>query len=112
MYPGLGAMMARAVDANGAARIFVVGRREELLKETAASAKNGEIVPPVGDVTSKQSLGKMADEVAKKFDHLDVLIRNSGASGPRLLSNKEDGHTPATIAEIRDFCGNVPMEKF
>jgi NADP-dependent 3-hydroxy acid dehydrogenase YdfG len=83
--------MARALDANGSAQIFVVGRREEQLRETAATAKNGEIVPPVGDVTSKQSLGKMADEVAKEFDHMDVLIRSSGASRPRLLPNMEDG---------------------
>lgn len=47
MYPGLEAMMARALDANGAARIFVVGRREELLKETAASAKMERLFPPL-----------------------------------------------------------------
>lgn len=71
-------MMARAFDANGAVRVFIAGRREESLRKTAATAKNGNIVPLVGDVTSKDSLGSMVDQVAKEFDHINVLICNSG----------------------------------
>lgn len=66
--------MARALDANGAARVFTVGRREEWLKHTTATGMNGSIVPLVGDVAFRESLGNIADQVSKYFDHLDVLI--------------------------------------
>jgi len=110
--PGLGEMMARALDANGAARVFIVGRREEQLKQTAATGKNGNIVPLVGDVTSKVSLADIADQVTEHFDHLDVLICNSRSSGPRSQPPPKKDGSPATLAEIRDFCWNVPMEEF
>ena len=111
-YTGLGAMMARALDANGAARVFIVGRREEQLKQTAAAGKNGTLVPLVGDVTSKESLGKIADQVAEQCDHLDVLICNSGSSGPRSQPPPKADGSPVILAEIRDFCWNIPMEEF
>jgi NAD(P)-dependent dehydrogenase (short-subunit alcohol dehydrogenase family) len=105
-------MMARALDANGAARVFIVGRREEQLKQTAATGKNGTLVPLVGDVTSKESLSKITDQVSKECDHLDVLICNSGSSGPRSQPPAKTDGTSPTLAEIRDFCWNVPMEEF
>lgn len=104
--------MARALDANGAARVFIVGRREEQLKQTAATGKNGKIAPLVGDVTSKESLQKIADHVSKEFNHLDVLICNSGASGPRSQPPPNKDGSPATLAEIRDFAWNVSVEEF
>ncbi|KAF7502433.1 hypothetical protein GJ744_005816 [Endocarpon pusillum] len=109
---GLGAMMARALDANGASRVFIVGRREEQLKQTAATGRNGNIVPLVGDVTSKESLQKIVDQVSTESDHLDVLICNSGSSGPRSFPPPKEDGSPATLAEIREFCWNVPMEEF
>lgn len=35
---GLGSMMAHALDVNGAAKVFILGRRESKLKEVAAKA--------------------------------------------------------------------------
>lgn len=35
---GLGEVMAHALDVNGAAKVFILGRREEKLKEVAAKA--------------------------------------------------------------------------
>ncbi len=35
---GLGEMMARALDANGAAKVFILGRRKEALKKVASKA--------------------------------------------------------------------------
>lgn len=48
--------MALALDANKASKVFIIGRREQALKDTAAAAMNGTIVPFTGDVTSKGSL--------------------------------------------------------
>merc|ERR1712000_258873 len=79
---GLGRMMARALAANGALKVFVIGRREESLKETADSIPGGRIVPLVGDVTSKESLQQCVDKVKAEVDSIDVLVANSGISGP------------------------------
>ena len=75
-------MMARALAANGALKVFVIGRREESLKETADSIPGGRIVPLVGDVTSKESLQQCVDKVKAEVDSIDVLVANSGISGP------------------------------
>ncbi|KIV87547.1 hypothetical protein PV11_03086 [Exophiala sideris] len=79
---GLGRMMARALAVNGASKVFIIGRREDALKETAESVPGGKIIPLVGDVTSKQSLQQCYDKVKAEVDSIDVLVANSGVSGP------------------------------
>jgi len=52
---GLGAFMARALAVNGAAKIFIVGRREEALTRTKSSLPeeySKVIIPIIADVTS------------------------------------------------------------
>jgi NAD(P)-dependent dehydrogenase (short-subunit alcohol dehydrogenase family) len=105
-------MMARALDANGASKVFIVGRRKDQLKQTAATGKNGSIVPIVADVTSKESLEKAAVQVGKEVDHLDVLICNSGNPGPKTIPPPKEDKSPATLSEIRDFAWNVPVDEF
>ena len=75
-------MMARAFAANGASKVFIIGRREDALTETAATGPEKTIIPIVGDVTSKDSLQACVDQVKQYVDSIDVLIANSGASGP------------------------------
>ena len=81
---GLGLYAARALDANGAAAIYIVGRREGTLKEAAASAKNGKIIPLVGDVSDKSSLLAIADHVRKEQGYINLLFANAGVAGPRV----------------------------
>jgi NADP-dependent 3-hydroxy acid dehydrogenase YdfG len=63
---GLGLYAARALDANGAKAVYIVGRREDTLTEAAKTAFNGTIKPIVGDVTDKESLKKVADQVRQE----------------------------------------------
>ncbi|KAK5222243.1 hypothetical protein LTR72_006500 [Exophiala xenobiotica] len=79
---GLGRMMARALAVNGASKVFVIGRREGPLKETASDGPENTIIPIVGDVTSKESLQACVDQVKQYVDSVDALIANSGTSGP------------------------------
>lgn len=79
-------MMARALAANGASKVFIIGRREASLKETADSVPGGKIIPLVGDVTSKPSLQQCVDKVKAEVDAIDVLVANSGISGPSVPS--------------------------
>lgn len=62
---GIGLMVARALDANGASAVYIVGRREEVLQSAAKQAVNGNIVPFVGDVTSQSSLASIASHVGR-----------------------------------------------
>jgi NAD(P)-dependent dehydrogenase (short-subunit alcohol dehydrogenase family) len=80
---GLGLYAARALDANGAAAVYIVGRREATLKEAAATAKNGKIIPLVGDVSSKDSLKAVADQIRKEQGYINFLFCNAGVPGPR-----------------------------
>jgi len=88
---GLGAMMARALDANGASKVYIIGRREDALNKTAASAKNGNVVPLGGDISSKSSLQSCVDKVSSEVSHIDVLIANSGVGGPATPICADDG---------------------
>ncbi|KAI9928215.1 hypothetical protein ASPWEDRAFT_170787 [Aspergillus wentii DTO 134E9] len=109
---GLGRSMARALDINGAAKVFIIGRREDALKETAALGPNGSIVPIVGDVSSKESLESAYKSVAAQTDHVDVLFANSGIMGPNIRPpTKPDGSLPS-LSEVRDELWSTPMSDF
>lgn len=60
---GLGSYAARALDANGAKAVYIVGRREEVLQEAAKTGVNGSIKPIVGDVSDKASLTKIVEQI-------------------------------------------------
>ncbi|EME47218.1 hypothetical protein DOTSEDRAFT_69231 [Dothistroma septosporum NZE10] len=80
---GLGLYAARALDANGAKAVYIVGRREETLKSAAKTGVNGTIKYIVGDVTDKASLRKVADQVKQEQGFINLLFANSGVTGPK-----------------------------
>lgn len=52
---GIGLMFAKALIRNGAAKVYIAGRREEVLQK-AASSIGSNVIPVKCDVTSKESL--------------------------------------------------------
>ncbi|KAJ6113088.1 Short-chain dehydrogenase/reductase SDR [Penicillium capsulatum] len=116
---GLGRIMARALAANGASKIFVLGRREETLHETATQVADITDIPQIPvisvicDVTSKESLDAAYESVAAQTGHVDLLFANSGIMGPlmRTPPPKPDGSLPS-VAEVRDNLYNIPMDEF
>ncbi|KAJ5690188.1 Short-chain dehydrogenase/reductase SAT3 [Penicillium macrosclerotiorum] len=110
---GLGRTMARALAINGASKIFVLGRREDALQETAAQAPDASVIPIKCDITSKDSLEAAYQAVAAQTSHVDVLFANSGVLGPKMRSPlpKADGSLPS-LTEVRNELFNVPMEDF
>ncbi|KAH6662063.1 short chain dehydrogenase/reductase family [Halenospora varia] len=109
---GLGRTMARALEVNGASKVFIIGRQEQRLKETAASAISGSIIPVPGDVTSKESLQAAYDTIVSQTDHIDLLVANSAILGPSANpKSKPDGSKP-TLSELRDHLWSIPMEEF
>lgn len=69
-------MMAKALATNGASKVYIVGRRKEVLEEAAKSSIYRNIIPVVGDVTSKESLQSIAYQVEKDAGYVNVLIAN------------------------------------
>ncbi|EFZ02719.2 short chain dehydrogenase family protein [Metarhizium robertsii] len=78
---GIGLMFAKALIKNGAAKVYIAGRRLEVL-EKAASSIGPNAIPVQCDVTSKESLREAAKLVEKDSGYLNLLICNSGITGP------------------------------
>lgn len=79
---GIGLMATQALAVNGA-KVYIVGRTGEKLENVVkAHGQNiaGEIIPLQADVSSKQSIKKLAEEIGSKESHLDILINNAGVS--------------------------------
>lgn len=78
-------MMTKTLAQNGAKKVYIIGRRADKLSEAAASTSvNGNVIPLVGDVTSKDSLQALAEHVKNEFGYINLLICNSGYYPPRL----------------------------
>jgi len=71
---GIGLMMTKAFANNGAAKVYIVGRRREKLDEAAKVSPHGNIIPVVGDVTSKESLCEIAEQIKKEVGYVNLLI--------------------------------------
>ncbi|MCJ1446819.1 MAG: hypothetical protein MMC23_007326 [Stictis urceolatum] len=91
---GIGLMAAQALAANGA-KVYITGRRVEALEQAAKSHSpsygKGQIIP-IGpcDVTSKDDLEKLSQELEKKEKHLNLLITNAGISGAKAPPDTSD----------------------
>lgn len=69
-------MMTKAFANSKAAKIYIIGRRKEKLDEAAKLSPN--IIPLVGDVTSKESLSQLASQVKQETGFINLLCCNSG----------------------------------
>ncbi|KAI9844622.1 MAG: hypothetical protein M1837_005474 [Sclerophora amabilis] len=103
---GIGLMATKALVANGAAKVYIIGRRKDVLESAAKEHPN--IIPVQGDVTSKDSLSAIERQITEEVGYINVLIANSGIVGPSSSALKKD----ATLQEMRDHWWNQPAEKF
>ena len=87
--------MARALAANGAAKVYILGRRLEVLQE-AAKENPAVLVPIQCDVTSKDSLQAAVDCITAESGFVNLVVANSGALGPTARWNSS-----LSIAEVR-----------
>jgi NAD(P)-dependent dehydrogenase (short-subunit alcohol dehydrogenase family) len=108
---GIGLMMARALAAAGAARVYIVGRRVDVLQEAVAKTPPGgnasAIVPLYCDVTSKASLESVVAIVEKDVGYLNLLVCNAGVGGPQVRVP-----SGVTLEEWRDAQMGVRVEEF
>ena len=76
-------MMTRTLAANGAKKIYIVGRRLDKLQDAAKHAPSI-ITPLQADVTSIPDLKRIASQVAAESGHVNLLVCNSGVMGPNV----------------------------
>ena len=106
---GLGLYAARALDANGAKAVYIIGRREQTLLEAAKTAVNGNIKPIVGDVTDKDSLQRIAGRVRQEQGFINLLFANAGIPGP---SHASVSPGKPTIKEVQETWFKPNMDDF
>ncbi|KAI9876057.1 MAG: hypothetical protein M1830_007436 [Pleopsidium flavum] len=77
---GIGLMITQALVSNGA-KVYITGRREEALKTVVDQYNTGpgKIIALPGDITKKDDVKRLADEVAgKESKGIHLLVNNAG----------------------------------
>ncbi|KPI40850.1 3-oxoacyl-[acyl-carrier-protein] FabG [Cyphellophora attinorum] len=98
---GIGKWTAEAFDANGAAKVFILGRRTAELQKVAKGAPNSTIIPVTCDVTNRESLQAAVAEIRKHTTFINVLVSNAGY----LASTKfmKVPHEPGSAEDVAKF---------
>ncbi|KAJ5537049.1 hypothetical protein N7513_010235 [Penicillium frequentans] len=97
---GIGLMATQSLAVNGA-KVYITGRTGEKLER---------IIPITADITSKESIKKLVDEISSKESKLDILINNAGISSTTYETEREDPkalqeelfHNKSTLEEWED----------
>ncbi|KAI1205507.1 NAD(P)-binding protein [Annulohypoxylon truncatum] len=104
---GIGLMIARALAANGASKVYILGRRLEVLQKAAAEV-GPNVIPIKADVTSKESLQSAVDQVKQDAGFVNLLVCNSGIGGPYGIRPKKE----TTLDEFVEANLSVPIEDY
>ncbi|RMY44374.1 hypothetical protein D0865_10598 [Hortaea werneckii] len=87
---GIGLMYTQALAANGA-KVYICGRTGEKLDTVAKTYSQditGSIIPITADITSKQEIQKLYDELEKREGHLDILVNNAGIMSDKTITTE------------------------
>jgi NAD(P)-dependent dehydrogenase (short-subunit alcohol dehydrogenase family) len=104
-------MITKALAANGASKIYIIGRRADVLESAANSINPSIVIPLAGDVTSLPSLISLSSHVASETGYINLLIANAGVMGPRPLK-PSPGAPPPPLAEYVAHALETPMSDF
>lgn len=102
-------MMARALALNGAHKVYIVGRRKEVLENASKSVSTNNIIPLVGDVTSKEALSSIVSHISSELGYINLLVANSGILGPQAAQKIT---SESTVADFQKAWGESSFEEF
>jgi len=96
---GIGAAVARELARNGA-KVACVARSAEKLAETVEAIRQagGEAEAFSCDVTNRESVEKVVDDVVEKWQKLDILVNNAGVTRDTLMPRMSDDEWDEVIA--------------
>lgn len=100
-------MATKALARNGAAKVYIIGRRKDVLDEVAKSFP-GVVVPIPGDITSKDFLWSAAEQIQSDMGYVNVVIANAGIDGAKTKAVKPE----MSISEIRQQLWTPSTEEF
>ncbi len=85
---GIGAAIARTFADRGA-KLVLVDVNTEQLRQLASSLEGPgcEVLPITVDVTNKEQVQQLVEQVLEKYGRIDVLINNAGIIRDNLISN-------------------------
>jgi NAD(P)-dependent dehydrogenase (short-subunit alcohol dehydrogenase family) len=78
---GIGLATSRYFITEGAARVYLTGRRQAEL-EAAAASLGPKAVPVQGDVSDPTDLDRLYDLVRTQVGHVDIVFANAGVARP------------------------------
>ncbi|RYO99998.1 hypothetical protein DL763_001129 [Monosporascus cannonballus] len=87
---GIGLMITKALVANGASKVYILGRRLAVLEEATKSTGSSAVIPLVCDVTSQTDLAAAASKVHSEVGYLNLVVCNSGIGGPYGIRPRPD----------------------
>ena len=95
---GLGKAVALTLAANGA-RVACVARSVEKLNETVQQIQDagGQAEAFACDVTDRESVDGLVDQVVEQWEKLDILVNNAGITRDTLLPRMSDEEWDAVI---------------
>lgn len=113
---GIGAGIALQYAKAGASGLVLASRRISGLEETAAACKkvnpNVQIEIIACDITSASSVSELADKTKAKFERLEVVVVNSGYSGPVELKLTDTDPETFQQASNVNYVGTFHVAKY
>ncbi|KAF1911682.1 WD40-repeat-containing domain protein [Ampelomyces quisqualis] len=106
---GIGLAIASALYQNGAAKVYILGRRLNVLQDAiktlesppSAPKSSSSILAAIScDVTDLESVKAAVADIERETGYVDVLINNAGILGP---INGADIYKAESITQIRDL---------
>ncbi|KAJ7599247.1 short-chain dehydrogenase [Mycena floridula] len=85
---GIGLMIAKGFAANGATKVYITGRRLEVLQKVSEES-GGVLIPLLMDVNDKESIARAISLIEMNEGKLDILVNNAGVIGPRSILDEE-----------------------
>lgn len=104
-------MITKALAQNGAKKIYMIGRRKDKLEQAAKEfAVDGNIVPIEGDITSQESLSRIANQIEEDMGYINLLVANAGIMGPKIRPPLDP--TTCSLDDFVEHAWNTPMAEF
>ncbi|PSN59778.1 WD40 repeat-like protein [Corynespora cassiicola Philippines] len=105
---GIGLAIASALYQTGASKVYILGRRANVLEDAIKTVESSPAAPKTStqvlsaitcDVTDIESVNAAVAQIQKETGYVDVLINNAGVTGP---NNGRDVYQAESIEQLRD----------